>query len=89
MRARRGVFHDLQDRPAPVGHHHVALARADAFDRHPAMLERHVFAEVIGVQRPAIDYLGAVGVDYLDAAAFFYEGGFGVAGGDGDSLAGS
>jgi len=49
---------------------------AHAFEEQPAMLERHVFAQVIGVRCPAIDHLHAVRIDHLDAVAFFHKGCF-------------
>ena len=53
----RGVLDHGEDRPALVGDERVADRRNDMSDRHPSMLHRHEFPDIVGAERPRIDHL--------------------------------
>jgi hypothetical protein len=65
--ARRTVGDQAQDRIAQVGDEQVARPWRQAIPLVAAMGHRHMLAGIGGVEGPAVDDLGAVGVDDREA----------------------
>ena len=58
----RCVVYKGQNRPTPISDHGIAGMREYALQISSQVLHRHVFCEVLGIERPRIDNLTAVGV---------------------------
>jgi hypothetical protein len=82
--AAGGVLKEGQDRASLVGAHDVADLGDDLQDLRAGVLHGHEFCEVLGVERPGVDDLLAMGVDDLDELALGDTRRFALAGGDGD-----
>nr|GFD44197.1 hypothetical protein [Tanacetum cinerariifolium] len=63
MHAGGGVFDQCQDGMAGTGDERVADDRIQMLRPHARGLHAHELFKVIGIPRPAVDDLGAVGVD--------------------------
>jgi hypothetical protein len=75
----RGVLDHSEDGPPPIGDERVADRRNDPSDRHPSMLHRHEFPDVVGAERPGIDDLLPFRIDDLDRLALVNVRGFALA----------
>src|ERR1700730_11117186 len=59
----RGILDHGEDRAPLVGHERIADRWNDSPDRHPAVLHRHEFPDIVGAERPGIDHLLPFRVD--------------------------
>ena len=57
------IFHEGNNRTAPIGEERIAQDGVESHIGRPRRLHRHELIQIVGVQRPAVDDLGAIGID--------------------------